>query len=79
MATKFIAPALLAAAAAALISAPTAGAGSSADCDDDGPASVCTRNGHASIFAEPRQSGGAGLMFAPGMPFGPGTPVMAMD
>ena len=79
MAIKFIAPALLAAAAAALISAPSADAADSADCDASGPASVCTRNGHASIFAEPQRSGGAGMMFAPGMPFGPWTPVMAMD
>lgn len=79
MAIKLIAPALLAATAAALISAPAAGATSPSACDDDGPASVCNRNGHASIFAEPRQSPGTSLMFAPGIPFGYGTPVMAMD
>lgn len=78
MAIKTVAPVILAAAAAAIISAPVASAGSSADCDADGPASVCTRNGHASIFAEPRQTG-TGWMFAPGVPFGRGTPLLAFD
>lgn len=80
MAIRIFTPALLlGAAAAAIISAPAAAAASSADCDADGPASVCTRNGHASIFAEPRQTG-PGLMFAPGVPFGSGQiPFMAFD
>lgn len=77
MITRIFAPALLAAAAAAVIWAPAAGAASTAECDDDGPASVCTRNGHAAIFAEPRQSGGPNLFMAPGG--GPMPPMLAMD
>ena len=78
MTIKIFAPALLAAAAAALISAPVAAA-TSANCQDSGPTSVCTRNGHTAIDAEPRQTG-ANLMMAPGMPFGSGTlPIMALD
>lgn len=79
MSFKIFAPAfLVGAAAAAIVSAPAAAA-STADCDDRGPASVCTRNGHSAIYAEPRQTG-ANLMMAPGMPFGFGTlPVMAID
>lgn len=78
MTIKIFAPALLAAAAAALISAPVAAA-TSANCQDSGPTSVCSRNGHTAIYAEPRQTGPA-LMMAPGMPFGFGTlPIMAMD
>lgn len=77
MAIKIFAPALLAAAAAALISAPVAGA-SSADCDNDGPASVCTRNGHTAIYAEPRQTDpGVSVMTVPGG--GPWPPLMAID
>ena len=77
MTIKTFVPVFFAVAAAAVIWAPVAAA-SSVDCDDDGAASVCSRNGHTAIYAEPRQAG-SGLMWAPGMPFGPGTPVMAMD
>lgn len=83
MATKFITPALLAgAAAAAIILAPAAGAASNANCDDDGPAAVCTRNGHAAIFATPRATGAQPFMIAPGGgPFGSGPmpPLLAID
>lgn len=83
MIIKLFAPAFLAAAAAAVISAPAAGAASTADCNDDGPASMCTRNGHAAIFAEPRQSGmGPNFVMAPGGgPFGSGPmpPLLAID
>jgi hypothetical protein len=81
MAIKTFAPAFFAAAAAAIISAPAAGASSSADCDNDGPASVCTRNGHSAIYAEPRQMS-PNFMIAPGgNPFGFGgiPPLLAMD
>jgi hypothetical protein len=81
MIVKLFTPAFLAAAAAAVISAPAAGA-SSADCDDTGPASVCSRGGHTSIFAEPRQSGGGqNLFMAPGGAFGSVStpPLMAID
>ena len=80
-APAFFAPAFFAAAAAAVISAPAAGA-SSADCDDTGPASVCSREGHTAIFAEPRLSGGGqNLFMTPGGPFGSGAtpPLMAID
>ena len=53
------------------ISPPTI-EGTSADCDDDGGASVCTRNGHAAIVATPKPVVGQ-LMIAPGgSPFGLG-------
>lgn len=83
MATKFITPLLLAgAAAAAIVLAPAAGAATAADCDDDGPAAVCTRNGHAAIFATPRQSMQS-FSVAPGAgnPFGSGPmpPLLAID
>jgi hypothetical protein len=82
MAIKIFAPALLAgAAAAAIILAPAASAASGADCDNDGAASVCTRNGHAAIVATPNSVGGQ-LMIAPGgSPFGlgPMPPLLAID
>jgi hypothetical protein len=81
MTIRTFAPVFFAVAAAAIISAPAAGATSSADCDDDGPASVCTRNGHSAIYAEPRQTG-PNFMIAPGgSPFGSGPmpPLLAMD
>ena len=82
MATKILAPVFLAgAAAAAILFAPSAGATTSANCDDNGVSSMCTRSGHAAIVATPnvRQQG---LMFAPGgNPFGAGPvpPIFAMD
>lgn len=82
MAIKIIAPVFLAGAAAAIILAPAAGAASSADCDDDGPASVCTRNGHAAIYATPNSSGTQQFVIAPGGgPFGSGPipPMLAID
>ena len=52
---KLLAPTFLAgAAAAAIISAPVAGASDSADCSDRGISSVCTRTGHSSIYVAPR-------------------------
>lgn len=82
MAFRTLAPAILAGAAAtAVIFAPAAAAASSADCADNGPASVCTRNGHSAIYAEPRQIG-TNFMIAPGGgPFGAGPmpPLLAMD
>ena len=78
MAIKTIAGAIIAGAAAAIISAPVAAVGS-ATCNDDGPTSICTRNGHTAIHAEPRQTG-SNLMMAPGVPFGVGNmPIMAVD
>lgn len=80
MASKFRTPALLAgAAAAAIILAPVAGAASGANCDDNGPASVCTRNGHAAIYATPQQSGQQ-FSIVPGFgnPFG-AAPLLAID
>lgn len=80
MAIKILAPVFLAGAAAAIALAPAAGAASSADCDDTGLASVCTRNGHASIYATPTQ-GGQQFAIAPGLgnPFGGMPPVFAID
>lgn len=82
MAIRILTPALLAGAALAVILAPPAGAGSSADCDDDGPAAVCTRNGHAAIYATPNTRGQQ-FMIAPGgsNPFGAGAmpPLLAID
>ena len=78
MTIKTFAPVFFAAAAAAIISAPAAGA---ADCDENGAASVCTRNGHSAIYTEPRQTG-TGFMFAPGgnpFGYGPTPPLLAMD
>lgn len=81
--TKIFAPFLLAGAAAGAIAlAPTAAAGSSTECDNDGPAAVCTRNGHASISATPRQTGQQFFSIAPGgSPFGSGPmpPLLAID
>lgn len=48
-----IAPVFLAGAAAAILSAPVAGA-TTGDCSDNGATAICTRGGHASIYAEPR-------------------------
>jgi hypothetical protein len=82
MATKILTPILLAGAAAtAILFAPSAGATTSASCDDNGVASVCTRSGHAAIVATPnvRQQG---LTFAPGgnlFGAGPTPPLLAMD
>jgi hypothetical protein len=80
MITKLLAPALLAAAAAAVISAPAASAGSTAECDEAGMTSVCSRNGHAAIIAEPRQTG-SNLMITPGGGFfgGGQLPLLAID
>jgi hypothetical protein len=78
MTIKTAAAAIFAGAAAAIISAPVAAAGS-ANCNDDGPTSICTRNGHTAIHAEPRQTG-SNLIMAPGVPFGFGNmPIMAWD
>lgn len=83
MAITFLAPALLTgAAAAAILLAPTAAASGSADCEDYGPSSVCTRTGHAAIIAEPQQSGNRGLSLIPGgSAFGVGAtpPLMVID
>ena len=82
MATKILAPIFLAGAAAtAVLFAPSAGATTSASCDDNGVASVCTRSGHAAIVATPNVNR-QGLTFAPGgNPFGAGPtpPLLAMD
>jgi Na+/proline symporter len=79
MAVKNVTQVFFAVAAAAIVSAPAAGAVSSADCDNDGPASVCTRNGHNAIYAEPRQTDpGVGVMMVPGLG-GPMPPLLAMD
>lgn len=82
MANKILAPAFLAgAAAAAIILAPAAGAASSADCNDNGLTSVCTRNGHAAIVAIPNPVGGQFMIAPGGNPFGlgPMPPLLAMD
>jgi hypothetical protein len=81
--TKICAPAFLAGAAAAtILLAPVAGAGTSATCSDNGPASVCTRDGHAAIYATPR-TGTQTFSIAPGSgnPFGSGPmpPMLAID
>ena len=81
MITKVFAPTFLAAAAAAIISAPAASAASTPDCDDDGPAAVCARNGHAAIYAEPNRLG-SNLMMPPGggmFGAGPMPPLLAID
>jgi hypothetical protein len=82
MATKILAPVFLAGAAAAtILFAPAAGATTSASCDDNGIASVCTRSGHAAIGATPNVDR-LSLMFAPGgNPFGAGPmpPIFALD
>jgi hypothetical protein len=71
---KLLGPAFLAgAAAAAIISAPIAGATTSADCADKGSASVCTRSGHTSIHTEPRND-------LHTFSFGPGaSPLLAVE
>ena len=80
MTTKFFAPAIFAgAAAAAVLFAPAAGA-SSADCTDNGPASVCTRDGHASIYATPNtDSQTFNIVPGAGNPFGPGSSLLVID
>lgn len=82
MTARILAPFLLGgAAAAAIFLAPAAAAGSSADCNDNGAAAVCTRSGHAAIYAEPAQRM-QGFTIAPGgNPFGTGPvpPLLAID
>lgn len=81
IASKILAPAVLAgAAAAAVLFAPAAGA-SSADCNDNGAASVCTRDGHASIYANPNTDVGTfNIVPGAGNPFGAGSlPLLAID
>jgi hypothetical protein len=70
---KFIAPVVLTGAAAAIISAPAAGATDSPDCSDRGTSAVCTRTGHASIYAEPRNDLHT-FSIAPGQ-----SPLLAID
>ena len=78
MAVKTFTQAFFAALAAAVICAPAAGAVSSADCDNDGPASACTRNGHNAIYAEPGLTDpGVNIVTAPGVQ--PMPPLLAMD
>lgn len=83
MAITFLAPALLtgAAAAAAIMFAPSAAASGSADCEDYGPSSICTRNGHAAIVAEPQGMDRSWQMIPGGSPFGagPNPPLMVID
>lgn len=81
MITKIFAPALLAAAAAVVTFTPAASAASTPQSDDNGPASVCSRNGHAAIYAEPNRLG-SNLMMAPGggmFGAGPMPPLLAID
>lgn len=81
MITKIFAPFLLTGAAAAAIAlAPIASAGSTASCDNAGPASLCSRNGHAAIFATPPRDVQQ-FAIIPGNPFGSGPvpPMLAMD
>lgn len=82
MITKALAPIFLGgAAAAAILFAPAAGATTSASCDDNGVASVCTRSGHAAIVATPNVAR-QGLQMTPGgnsFGAGPIPPVLAMD
>lgn len=80
---RIFAPTFLAGAATAvaIALAPAASAGSAADCDDDGPTAMCTRNGHAAIVATPNARAGGQFMIAPGgNPFGAQMPpLLAMD
>lgn len=77
---RILAPAIFAgAAAAAVLFAPVAGA-NSADCSDNGAASVCTRDGHASIYATPNtDSQTFNIVPGAGNPFGPGTSLLVID
>lgn len=71
---KLVAPVFLTgAAAAAIISAPVAGATDSPDCSDRGTSAVCTRTGHASIYTEPRNDLHT-FSIAPGQ-----SPLLAID
>jgi len=76
---KFFASAIIAGAAAgALALAPVAAAESnSLDCADKGPATVCQKNGHASLNASPQTKAGGNAY----NPFGAGPmpPIWAMD
>lgn len=54
---RHLTPFLIAgAAAAAMAAAPTAQADGSPSCRDNGGASICQKDGHASIVATPRDS-----------------------
>ena len=84
MITRIVSPLILAGAAAAAIAlAPTASATTSADCEDSGAVSMCTRTGHASIYASPNGGSPSRLSVGSGgvNPFGSGPmpPVLAMD
>lgn len=67
------------AAAAAVLFAPVAGA-TAADCSENGAASVCTRDGHSSIYATPNTDVQT-FNIVPGAssPFGSGFPLLAID
>lgn len=80
MITRILAPLFLAGAAIAM--APTAYAGSTATCDSNGPVAVCSRPGHAAIFATPPQDlQQFSIVPGPGNPFGSGLmpPLIAMN
>lgn len=81
MAITFSAPVLLAAAAAGAIAFAPSASATAADCEDYGPSSVCTRNGHAAIVAEPQGIDRGWTMIPGGSPFGsgPNPPLMAID
>ncbi|MCB9409319.1 hypothetical protein [Mycolicibacterium sp.] len=83
---RLIAPVLAAPilAAAALAASPAAGAASNpVNCRDSGTATVCNKQGHASLRAEPAITGPAGSLFSspwlPGYGNGPQPPMLAMD
>ncbi len=70
MRTKILPPLILTGAAAAAIAfAPTASAGSTADCENAGSTAVCSRPGHAAIVATPSQRTQQ-VAIIPGNPFG---------
>lgn len=79
MSTKVFAPILLAGAAAAAVAlAPTAGADNSAQCQDNGLTSVCTKTGHAAIVATPGNTQAGGNAYWP-FGAGPVPPIWALD
>ncbi len=82
---RFIAPVLAAPilVAAALAASPVAGAASNpVNCRDSGTTTVCHKQGHASLRAEPTITGSSGLFSSPWLPgYGKGQlpPMLAMD
>ena len=83
MKIKYLVPLIGGASAAVALSlAPLAAAGTTANCDSNGGAKLCSRPGHVSIYTTPEVRGAQGSVLGGGWnPFGTGPfpPLIAMD